>query len=152
MKTRLLKKIKPEFLKKDQTRTSWKGCCGFPQLYGNWERNILNAVRWANWRTSNLSHGRPPFLNPLGKGKARSSLARLASLAPSRVSPRATLGFKMVFRQGKTQDLKGADSGTKPNKNRLDWWENIQRKFEGIRGFSVSTLLHECDLLRVLRN
>jgi hypothetical protein len=59
--------------------------------------------------TSNLSHGSPPFLNPLGRGEARvfARLASLASLAPTRASPRATLGFEMVFRPGETQDLKG---------------------------------------------
>jgi hypothetical protein len=28
-------------------------------------------ARWANINTSNLSHGPPPFLNPLGRGEAR---------------------------------------------------------------------------------
>jgi hypothetical protein len=44
----------------------------------------------------------PPFLNCEIKVKPESSLA------PTRGSPRATLGFKTVCRSGTTQDLKGS--------------------------------------------
>jgi hypothetical protein len=88
----------------------------------------------SNNNTSNLSHGRPPFLNPLGRGEARvfARLARSDSGFPScyawfrnGVPPRRDSGFEG-----------GADTRTKPNKNWCFWSENIQRKFEGIRSSS----------------
>jgi hypothetical protein len=66
-----------------------------------WDPNFLNPARCANWPTSNLSRGRPAFFNPLGRGEAR-VFARSDS-----GFPRATLGFKMMFRPGMTQDLNG---------------------------------------------
>jgi hypothetical protein len=83
---------------------------------------------------SNLSHERTLFLNPLDRGEARvfARSSRSDSGFPScyawfqnGVPPRKDSGFEG-----------GADICTKPNKNWLDWSENIQRKFEGIRTLS----------------
>jgi hypothetical protein len=76
---------------------------------------LFECGEMSNNNTSNLSHRRPPFLNPLGRGEAR-VFARSDSGFPScyawfrnGVPPRRDSGF-----EGR------ADTRTKPNKNRLD--------------------------------
>jgi hypothetical protein len=111
-----------------------------------WEADFFNPARSTNRITSNLSHGRPPFLNPLGRGEARvfARLVRSDSGFPS-----CYASFQNGVPSRKDSGFEGgADTRTKPNKNRLDWSENIQRKFEGIRSSSEfdSNVIDESDL------
>jgi hypothetical protein len=85
-----------------------------------------------NWRTSNLSHELLPFLNPLGRGGVRvgasedSGFLSCSTWFQNVVSREENLGF-----EGE------AETHTKPNKSRLYWSENIQRKFESSAAFPV---------------
>jgi hypothetical protein len=81
----------------------------------------LNLARWTKRNTSNLSHGRPPFLNPLGRGEA------LAFASSDSGFPSCYAWFQNDVPPRKDSVFEGgADTRTKTNKNWVHWSENIQ--------------------------
>jgi hypothetical protein len=92
----------------------------FPGLRGE----LFECGEMSNNNTSNLSHGRPPFLNPLGRGEAR-VFARSSRFTPLVRSdsgfPSCSAWFQNGVPSRKDSGFEGgADTPTKPNKNRLD--------------------------------